>query len=330
MRHAQTISLTPDGPTLSRLGLGASVIGGLFEPVTEAEARAVVSTALELGIRYVDTAPLYGLGESERRVGDVLAGRPRDSYTVSTKVGRLLLDDPRDGERLPAGMWHTSATLTPVFDFSRDGIRRSLEESLGRLGLDRVDLAFVHDPDRHLDEAIAEALPALAELRDEGVVKAIGAGMTDTRALTRIVSAASPDCILLAGRFTLLDQTALGELLPLCEREGVAVVAGGVLNSGVLADPSPGARFDYVPASSELLARAQRIAAVCERHGVALPAAALQFPLRHPGVVSVLTGVRSVEELEANVRHFDAEIPDELWAELESEGLLAGPREAVR
>jgi D-threo-aldose 1-dehydrogenase len=322
VRHADTLDLTPAGPTVSRLGLGASAIGGLFEPVGDEEARAVVAAALELGLRYVDTAPLYGLGESERRVGEVLAQLPRGDYTVSTKVGRLLRSDPPDGERLPAGMWRTKATLTPVLDFSRDGVRRSLEESLERLGLDRVDLVFVHDPDGHLDQAVAEALPALAELRDEGVVAAIGVGMTDARALTRIVSASSPDCILVAGRYTLLDQSARDELLPLCEREGVSVVVGGVFNSGVLADPSGGARYDYVAAPDALVRRATCIAAVCERHGVALPAAALQFPLRHRTVSAVLTGVRSVAELEANVRHFDAAIPDELWLELEEERLL--------
>jgi D-threo-aldose 1-dehydrogenase len=293
-----------------------------------------VTSALERGLRYIDTAPLYGLGESERRVGEALAQAPKGSHTVSTKVGRLLRDDPRDGERLPDGMWQTRSRLAPVLDFSRDGVRRSLVESLERLGLDRVDIVFVHDPDRHLDQAVSEALPALEELRDEGVVAAIGAGMTDAGALARIVGSSRPDCILLAGRYTLLDQSALVELLPLCEREGVAVVAGGVFNSGVLADPSPGARFDYAAAPEQLRRRAQAIGAVCERHGVALPAAALQFPLRHPAVVSVLTGVRSVAELEANVRHFDTDIPDDLWAELEDESLLApgaaSPQAVVR
>ena len=322
MRHSDTTRIGRDGPTVSRLGLGASVIGGLFEPVSDAEARAVVASALELGIRYVDTAPLYGLGESERRVGDVLRGAPPGTVTISTKVGRLLRESPGDGERLPAGMWRTGSTLTPVFDFSADGVRRSLDESLERLELDRVDLVFLHDPDGHLDQAMSDAMPALVELRDEGVVRAIGAGTSDMGSLGRIVTEARPDCILLAGRYTLLEQSALAALLPLCVREGVAVVVGGAFNSGVLADPSPGARFDYVAAPEPLILRARRIAAVCEAHGVALPAAALQFPLRHPAVVSVLTGVRSVAELEANVRHFDAAIPDDLWVELEAAGLV--------
>jgi D-threo-aldose 1-dehydrogenase len=308
---------------VSRLGLGASVIGGLFQPVSDDEARAVVTTALALGIRYVDTAPLYGLGASERRVGEALASRPDVPCTLSTKVGRLLRTNPTVHETLPEGHWHVPDDVKPVLDFSRDGIRRSLFESLERLSLDRVGVAYVHDPDDHLDQAIAEALPALAELRAEGLVGAIGAGMTNAAALCRIVREAEPDCVLLAARYTLLDQTALDELLPLCEREGVAVVAGGVLNSGVLADPSPGARFDYAEAPRPVLERARLAASVCAEHGVPLAAAALQLPLGHPAVVSVLTGVRSVTELQLNVRHFDLELPPALWDDLVAAGILA-------
>jgi D-threo-aldose 1-dehydrogenase len=307
---------------VSRLGLGASVIGGLFAPVPDAEARAVVDAALELGLRYVDTAPLYGLGASERRVGEALAGRSREAFTLSTKVGRLLRQRPAVHEELPEGMWHVGGTLAPVLDYSRDGTRRALLESLERLGLERVDAAFVHDPDDHLDQAIGEALPALAELRDEGLVGAIGAGMTDAAALARIVREARPDCVLLAGRYTLLDQSALDDLLPLCEREAVPVVVGGVLNSGVLADPGPGARFDYVEAPPPVLERARRAAAVCASHDVPLPAAALQFATAHPAVVSVLTGVRSVAELRANVDHFDRDLPPRLWDDLVAAGIL--------
>ena len=228
MRHAETSVLGAGGPVVTRLGLGGSAIGGLFAPVTDTEALAVVRTALDLGIRYVDTAPLYGLGASERRVGEALAGRPRNTFTLSTKVGRLLREHAVAPEKLPDGMWHVPEGLKPVLDFGRDATRRALMESLERLGLERVDIAYVHDPDDHLDLAIAEALPALAELRGQGLVGAIGAGMTDATALARIVREFGPDCVLLAGRYTLLDQSALHELLPLCEREGVPVVVGGV------------------------------------------------------------------------------------------------------
>jgi len=311
-----------DGPVVTRLGLGASAIGGLFEPVSDAEGEAVVGSALDVGMRYVDTAPLYGLGASERRIGTALAGRPRDSFTVSTKVGRLVRHEPSTYESLPEGMWHVPDTLKPVLDYSRDGIRRSLSESLERLGLDHVDIAFVHDPDEVIDQAISEALPALAELRDEGAVRAIGVGMSDTVALARIVRSHPIDCVLVAGRFTLLDQTALTDLLPLCVEANVSVIVGGAFNSGILADPSSGARFDYAPAEPALVDRARRIAAVCTEHGVPLPAAALQFGLRHPAVQTVLTGVRSVAELATNVEYFDLEIHEDLWSELSSLALI--------
>jgi D-threo-aldose 1-dehydrogenase len=323
MRHAESIRLCVDGPLLTRLGLGASAIGGLFEPVSQDEARAVVRRAVELGIGYIDTAPLYGLGASERLVGQVLADYPRSSFTVSTKVGRLIRERPTEYESLPVGMWDAPESVKPVFDFSQDGIRRSLEESLERLGLERVDIAFVHDPDDYLDQAIDVAMPALAELREQGLVDAIGAGMTDADALVRIVQAVRPNCVLLAGRYTLLDQSALADLLPVCLREGVGVIAGGVLNSGILGDPSRGARFDYREARQPELERAQRAASVCAAHGIPLAAAALQFALGHPAVVAVLTGVRSVAELEENVRLFDLDVPAGVWTDLVAHGIVS-------
>lgn len=326
MSHADLVPLGTSGLSVTRLGLGASVIGGLFAPVDEAEGHAVVRAALEQGIGYVDTAPLYGLGRSERLVGDVLRTFPRDAFSISTKVGRLLRADAPHFEPLPDGMWHTPSDLKPVFDFSREGVRTSVEESLARLGLERLDLVYVHDPHAHLPQAIAEALPALRELRAEGMVGAIGVGMDDPGALARIVREADVDCVLLAGRYTLLDQQALGELLPLCQRTNVGVVLGGVFNSGVLADPTPGARFDYAPAEPEVLERARRLRAVCAANEIPLTAAALQFPLGHPAVSAVLTGVRSVSELEENMRDFDLPIPGALWHDLLEEGLL--PAEA--
>lgn len=322
MNRTESIRVGDDGPVVTRLGLGASAIGGLFAPVTDDEGTAVARAALDLGLRYIDTAPLYGLGASERRVGAALAAIPRDAFTVSTKVGRLVRHEPSTYESLPDGMWNVPDGLKPVFDFSRDGVRRSIEESLERLGLDDVDIAFVHDPDGFLDQVIGEALPALVELCGEGVVRAIGVGMADTEALERIVRAFPVDCVLVAGRFTLLDQTALTDLLPLCAQENVSVILGGVFNSGILADPSPGARFDYLPAEPSLVDRARRVAAVCADHGVPLPAAALQFGFLHPAVRTVLTGVRSVAELDANVAHFDLDVPDDLWADLALAGLI--------
>lgn len=319
--HAERVRLGANGPLVTRLGLGASVIGGLFAPVEEEDALAVVEAALDEGLAYVDTAPLYGLGRSEELVGRVLAGRPRSDVTLSTKVGRLLRHDPPRHEQLPAGMWPDADGLRPVFDFSRDGVLRSFEESLERLGTDRVDVVYVHDPHDHLDEAISAALPALAELRAQGTVAAIGVGMDDVAALTRVVAETDVDCILLAGRYTLLDRSAADELLPSCSRRGVGVVVGGVFNSGVLADPQAGARYDYEPASAAILERARRLHDACARHGVDLPAAALQFPLRHPAVTAVLTGVRSVDELRANVRAFDERLPEALWEELAEPGL---------
>ena len=322
MSHAELVPLGKTGLTVTRLGLGASVIGGLFAPVDEAEGHAVVRAALEHGVAYLDTAPLYGLGRSERLVGDVVRTVARDSFVVSTKVGRLLRADPPRFESLPAGMWHVPSDLKPVFDFSREGVRQSVEESLERLGLERLDIVYVHDPHEHLLQAIDEALPALHELRSEGLVDAIGVGMDDPAALARIVREADVDCVLLAGRYTLLDQQAAADLLPLCGRTGVGVVIGGVFNSGVLADPTLGARFDYAPTEPDVLERARRLREVCAAHRIPLAAAALQFPLGDPAVCSVLTGVRSVEELAQNVRNFDLPVPGALWHELLDEGLL--------
>ena len=321
MAHAREARLGRSELTATALSLGTSALGGLFAPVSAEEAHAVVASALDRGMRYVDTAPLYGFGRSEQLVGEALASVPRESYIISTKVGRLVEDDPADFEEMPEGMWHDTGTRKVVLDFSRDAIRRSLVESLERLGLDYVDIAYIHDPDDHLDQAITEAYPALVELRDEGLVRAIGAGMNDPTALARIVRATHPDCVLIAGRYTLLDQSAQQELLPLCSSEGVGVVVGGVFNSGILADPAPGARFDYAVADAAVMKRAQRIAATCAAYGVAISAAALQFPFRHPAVDAVLTGVRSASELDANIAGFDDPIPNELWHALEHEGL---------
>jgi D-threo-aldose 1-dehydrogenase len=308
---------------LGELSLGCAQLGNLYREVSDEAARATVDAAWELGIRYFDTAPHYGLGLSERRLGAALTDRPRGEYVLSSKVGRLLeplpvvdgLDD--DGYAVPR-------THRRVFDFSRDGIRRSFAGSLARLGVDRLDIAYLHDPDDHIPDVLATGFPALAELRAEGAVTAIGAGMNDSAPLTRLVRDADIDVVMLAGRYTLLDQKSLDELLPTCEKRGVAVVAAGVFNSGILArsEPPEHAKYDYADAPAELLERARAIARVCERHGTTLPTAAIAFPLAHPAVVDLCVGARSPEQIRLNAARYADDVPTELWAELKADGLL--------
>ncbi|MEU8886382.1 aldo/keto reductase [Streptomyces sp. NPDC048442] len=312
--------------SLSPLGFGAATLGNLFREVTDEDARAAVDAAWDAGIRYFDTAPHYGLGLSERRLGAALGGRPRDSYTLSTKVGRLL--EPVAGEggtgRSDEG-FAVPATYRRVWDFSADGVRRSLEASLERLGLDRIDIAYLHDPDECGDggeQALREAYPALERLRAEGVIGAIGAGMNQVAPLVRYVRETDADVLLCAGRYSLLDQRAAAELLPEAVKRGRSVVVGGVFNSGLLADPQPGATYDYKAAPVDLLGRALRIKAVAERHGVPLRAAALAYPALHPAVASVLVGLRSAAEAVDAAAMAAVDVPEELWDELRAEGLL--------
>ncbi|MGD0239723.1 MAG: aldo/keto reductase [Streptosporangiaceae bacterium] len=295
---------------------GAAPIAGLFAPVGEEAAAATLAAAWAAGIRAFDTAPHYGVGVSERRLGSFLAGQRRDEFTVCTKVGRLLV--PAAGDVQGDEGFYGIPPLTRVRDYSGDGVRRSLEESLKRLGLDRVDIALIHDPDDFMEQAAAEAYPALAALRDQGVVRAIGAGMNSASALAWLAERCDLDCVLVAGRYTLLDQSAAEVLFPLCRRRGVAVLAAGVFNSGILAGPDDGATYDYAPAPSALLARARRMRAACARHGVPLPAAALQFTLRNPAVTTAVVGARSAGEITADVSYLAAHIPGPLWAELEA------------
>jgi D-threo-aldose 1-dehydrogenase len=317
----ESVALGRRGLRISRLGLGTAPLGNLFTEVPESDADATVDAALAGGITFLDTAPHYGLGVAERRLGRRLARLPRERFVLSTKVGRLVRPLEAGETADPEGFVATPAAKR-VWDFSRDGVRRSLDESLDRLGLDRVDVALVHDPDQHEHEAADQALPALAELRDQGVVGAIGAGMNQAEMLTRFVRELELDLVLMAGRYSLLDQRALGELLPVCAERGVAVVIGGVFNSGLLADPRPGATFDYAPAPPELVDRAGRLQAVCARHGVPLRAAALAFPFGHPAVASVLVGARTAAEVQDAVAMVGRPVPAELWTELVAEGLL--------
>jgi D-threo-aldose 1-dehydrogenase len=307
---------------VTELGFGGGPLGGLFTPLTDDAAAGALAAAWEGGIRYFDTSPHYGIGHSERRIGEFLRRLPRTEYVLSTKVGRLLL--PQD----PAGRmdesFHVPATHRRVWDFSRDGIRRSVEDSLTRMGVDRFDVLFLHDAEEHFGAALRDGYPALAELRAEGVVGAVGAGMYDTGMLTRLVRETDVDAVMLSGYYTLLQQSALDELLPACAERGVSILAASIFNSGLLATPrpAPGASFEYRPASEEMLRRAHRIADVCEAHGVSLPEAAMAFPLRHPAVAGIVVGMRSADEARRNQAAFTRQVPESLWADLVSAGLL--------
>jgi D-threo-aldose 1-dehydrogenase len=308
-----------------RIGLGTASLGNFLEPMTDAEAIAVIRRALEAGIRYIDTAPLYGHGLAEQRVGRAIADLPRSELVVSTKVGRLLREGaPRDESQYHLGepFYRDVPPAGPVWDFSENGIRSSVAESASRVGVDRFDILHLHDPDEHFTEASTTGYKALDALRSEGSVTAIGAGMNRTPVQTELVRHCDLDAVLVAGRYTLLDQSAMDDLLPACVERGVSVVIGGVFNSGVLVEPAPGALFDYVPAAAAVLERARLLQRVCRRHGVSLAAAALQFPLAHPCVCSVLLGPRSIAELETNLGLLEVDIPRELWRDLITEGLL--------
>jgi D-threo-aldose 1-dehydrogenase len=318
----RTTRLGRSDVSVSELAFGAAAIGNLFTAVREEEAQAAIDAAWESGVRYFDTAPHYGLGLSERRLGTALGHRPREQFTVSTKVGRLLR--PKDapvGNDLADG-FDVPDTHERVWDFSASGVRRSIEESLVRLGLDRIDIVYLHDPDDHEEQAFDGAYPELERMRAEGMVGAIGAGMNQTRMLDRFVRETDVDVVLLAGRYSLLDQSGLTSLLPAATRRGVSVVVGGVFNSGLLADPKPSATFDYAPAPAEVLERALRLKELCEEAGVPLRAAALQFPLGHPAVAGVLVGARSAAEACDAATMAGVQIPEQLWRTLRTEGLL--------
>jgi D-threo-aldose 1-dehydrogenase len=317
---------------MPRAGFGAAQLGNLFRETSDNDAVGAVEAAWEGGIRYFDTAPHYGLGLSERRLGAALAGRPREEVLISTKVGRLLVPSPDSADQADDEGYAVPASVRRVWDFSADGIRRSLEASLDRLGVDRVDIAYAHDPDDHWEAASSSGVPALVALRDQGVVDAVGVGMNQSAMPAEFVRRHDIDLVMLAGRFTLLDQSALDDLLPLAVERGVGIVAAGVYNSGLLSEvrPAPGATYDYRPASTERVDRALRLATICEAHGVDLPTAAIHFPLRHPAVVSVVVGARTAEQARVNVARLATPVPDDLWAELESDGLvrtLDGERE---
>ncbi|MFB4419921.1 aldo/keto reductase [Streptomyces sp. QL37] len=310
---------------ITELAFGAAAIGNLFTEVDPGQAAAAVDAAWDEGIRYFDTAPHYGLGLSERRLGEALRDRPRDAYAVSTKAGRLLDPLPADVTATHRGLsdgYAVPHTHRRRWDFNADGVRRSIEDSLGRLGLDRVDIVYLHDPDDHGEAAFREGYPALEKLRDEGMVGAIGAGMNQTAMLTRFLRETDVDAVLCAGRFTLLDHSALDALLPEAAARGRSVVVGGVFNSGLLVDPRPGAMYDYAAASEPFLERAVRIRAVTEAHGVPLRAAALHYSLGHPAVAGALVGMRSPDEARDAAARLRTPVPEALWDDLRAEGLL--------
>jgi D-threo-aldose 1-dehydrogenase len=308
---------------LSELSLGCAQLGNLYREVSDADARNAVDTAWELGVRYFDTAPHYGLGLSERRLGAALASRPREEYVLSSKVGRVL--EPADVvDGLDDEGFVVPASHRRRWDFSRQGIRRSLEESLERLGLDRVDIVYLHDPDEHWAEVQATGYAALEELRSDGIVGAIGAGMNQSAMLADLVRETDLDVVMLAGRYTLLEQDALVDLLDLCSERRVAVVAAGVFNSGLLAREFPrnDARYDYGEAPQGLVDRARAMARICEQHGTTLPAAALAFPLGHQAVSSVCVGARSAAQMARNAALYLEPIPSDVWCALKAEGFL--------
>jgi D-threo-aldose 1-dehydrogenase len=315
---------------LTRLGLGGAQFGNLYRAMSDEVAEQTFATAWERGIRYYDTAPHYGLGLSEHRLGALLRERPREEFVLSSKVGRLLVPNPEYAGEQDPGMFAVPATTRRQWDFSRDGIRRSIADSLDRLGLDRIDIAYLHDPEDHWQQALSEGLPALLELRDEGVLRAVGAGMNFAEHLTELVRDHDVDLVMCAGRYTLLEQA--GELLDTARDRGVGVVIAGVYNSGLLAKgrSAPGAHYNYAPAPQSVIDRVNALADVCDRHGVELADAALAFPLRHPAVASVVVGAASAGQVTQAADRLERQLPEALWAELADTGLISAAGHADR
>jgi D-threo-aldose 1-dehydrogenase len=318
-RHTEKKRMKRTSLELSRLSLGTAPLAGLFSGVDDQDSDELINTSLSAGVNYFDTAPLYGHGMAEQRLGRILKN-VKEPYVLETKVGRVL-QYVEKAEPMP---WFPDADphLQPVFDYSREGILKSFNDSLERLGVDHIDIALMHDAENHVSEAINNAYPVLADLKAQGVIKAIGIGINFCDVAMRIMKEVDLDIALIAGRYTLLDQSAQRELLPYAIERNVDITIGGIFNSGVLANPVPGATFEYLPASDEIIKKAQEIGAFLSERGVPLTAAALQFPLRHPAVTSVLTGSRSSAELLANIADFDRELPSNIWSELEDAGLI--------
>jgi len=312
---------------VTRLGFGSVPLAGLYKDISEDQADATVRRALDLGINYFDTAPIYGFGKGEVRLGRQLAQRDRDSIVVATKVGYTLVPDTGTRDEKVFHRFDNVPSLRPIFDYSYDGIMKTFEGSLERLNLSRVDILNIHDPDDHWREAIEIAYPALHRLRAEGVVRAIGVGMNQAEMLARFARDGDFDCLLVAGRYTLIDHTALNDLLPICQSKHISVIIGGPYNSGILATGAqPGATYNYVDAPPAVMEKVAAIQNVCERHDVSLPAAALQFCMAHPAVAAIIPGARSASEVEQNVELLKRFIPNDFWDELRHLDLL--PAEA--
>lgn len=314
MHHSDRVRLRT-GLEVSRLALGTAAFGGLFSSVPDQQCSDTLHAAIDAGINFIDTAPHYGKGRSEMRIAQALRAGDREKVVISTKIGRLLVPSTTDIDDF---FLDADNSVERKFDFSAAGVRASFEASLQRLGVNSIDILFIHDPDDHADDAVLKAYPELERMRSEGLIKAIGIGMNQTAIPSRLIRETDIDMVLIAGRYSLLDQSAADELLPLALERGVDVIAAGVFNSGILANPVRGATYDYMPASDELIARAQRIREVLDGHHVSLTGAAMQFPLQHPAVKSVLVGCRSVDEVTRNIEEFDKEIPNKVWEDLVS------------
>jgi D-threo-aldose 1-dehydrogenase len=317
----------PGRPDLGPLGYGAAAVGNLYRAVDDESAQAILDAAWDAGIRYYDTAPHYGLGLSERRLGEMLRRRPRDEFVVSTKAGRLLEPDPDGATRRDDDLFEVPADHRRRWDFTEAGLRRSLEDSLGRLGLDRVDVLYLHDPERSgqdLADVVDSGVATLARMREEGLVRAVGIGSADLGAVERAVRTDAVDLVMLAGRYTLLEAPAQDVVLPLCAERGVGVVNVAVFNSGLLAapEPTPESHYAYGEVPADKLHRARELARTCRELGAELPAAALQFSARHPAVVSVVVGADTPEQIRENVARMRSPVPEELWATLGETGLL--------
>ncbi|MEM0906042.1 MAG: aldo/keto reductase [Pseudomonadota bacterium] len=311
---------------VTTLGFGCAPIGGLLGAVEETPARAAMAAAWDGGVRFFDTAPFYGFGASERRTGDALRAHPRGEYVLSTKAGRLLAPDP-DPPAAENG-WVAPLPFRPVYDYGYDAVRRSLEDSLQRLGLERIDVVLLHDIGAfthgeahppHFEAAMTGGLKALVAMKAEGLIGAYGIGVNETDVLMAALERGAWDCFLLAGRYTLLEQNALDDLLPLCAARGTSIIVGGPYNSGLLAG---GNTWNYADAPADLLARRDSLAEITAQHGVSLRAAALQFPLAHPAVAAVIPGARTPEEAGDNLARLQEPVPGELWRDLQAKGLL--------
>jgi D-threo-aldose 1-dehydrogenase len=321
------------GIDFTELGFGSAPLGNLYRAITDEQAHDVLEAAWNSGVRYFDTAPLYGLGLSERRIGEFLRTKKRDEYVISTKAGRVLQVCAPE-ERTGIGKFFDTPNRREVYDYSYDGIMRSLEQSFERTGLDRFDILFVHDvdvfthgskeaSDARIDEFMRGGYYAMLSLRDQGVIRAFGGGINEWEVCQTLAERGDFDLFLLAGRYTLLEQEALNSFLPLCQKRGIGVVLGGPYNSGILArGPSEGAQYNYSNAPAEVIEKARKLDAVCQKHGVRLIEAALKFPLNHPSVVSVIPGGQSVEEVKSNREILDREVPAALWEDLKAQGLM--------